>query len=114
MASNHSIDLLVVVIVSGEQVGKLAQQLVKHQFYFTRVDSTGGMNPESSVFLLVGIDSSRKPALIKLIERCCQPRERYIPTGVGNFTFDARSAMIEAQVGGALIYTVDVEHFERF
>ncbi len=113
LASNKPIDLLVVVIVSGEQVGKLAKQLVKRHFYFTRVDSNGGLNSESSVFLLVGIESSRKPALIKLIERCCTPSKRYIPIGLGSYIAQAAPTMIEAQVGGALVYTLEVEHFER-
>ncbi len=114
MESNNPIDLLVVVIVSGEQVGKLVQQLVKQQFYFTRVDSTSALSPESTVFLLAGIASSRKPALVKLIERCCKPSQRYIPTGLGNYVVQATPTMIEAQVGGALVYTLEVEHFERF
>ncbi len=65
------------------------------------------------MFLLVGIPGERKPTLFRLIQRCCKPRSRYIPTGLGYHIIQANPAMIEAQVGGAMVYSIEVEHFER-
>ena len=113
MNETESIDRLVIAVVSSEDVGDLAQQLIRDGFYFTRVTSHGGLLSDEIISLLVGINSSRHAALLDLIGRSCHTRVKYVPA-IDNSAFQGQPLMIEAQVGGAIIYTCEVEQFVQY
>jgi uncharacterized protein YaaQ len=113
MMTNQDIDLLVLAIVASQSVNDLTQELVKHAFYFTRVDSSGGLLGEARVSLLIGINQSRTQALLDIIQERCQTRLTYIPAHVEATLRQGQPFMIEAEVGGAKIYIFKVEHFEQ-
>jgi uncharacterized protein YaaQ len=114
MASSNSVNQLVFVIVSGRQADVLGHALVKEQFYFTKFDISMFAFQETTLCLMIGLNNSRNGTLIQLIEEHCQPHQEYVPV---QFTPPAGFpplSMIEARVGGALVYRVDVERFEQF
>ena len=113
MNETESIDRLVIAVVSRDDVGDLAQLLIRGGFYFTRVTSHGGLLSEEIVSLLIGINGSRHAALLDLISGCCHTRVKYVPA-VDNSAFQGQPLMIEAEVGGAIIYTCEVEQFVQF
>jgi uncharacterized protein YaaQ len=105
---------LVVVIATSEQAHQLAQELIQQQFFFTRVDNASGLVMDTTVCLLVGIPHHRIKPLAQLIKKCCQPRVKFIPARLDNQAMQIPPVMIEAEVGGATVFTFEVEHFERF
>ncbi len=107
------INQLAILVVSGYQSDDLMQHLVEQRFYFTKIDSSGGMLNEPAVCLLLGLNKSRLPLLVDLIQKCCQPYTQYIPTQLNSQSGYPSMSMIEAQVGGGLIYTLNVERFEQ-
>lgn len=113
MASSSEINQLVVVIAAVDQINDLSKKLNQSSFYFTRIDSTSGLIEEATVCLLIGMNAGRYAELIELVEICCQPRSRFIPTGFDSQFQMQMQPMIEAQVGGALVYTLDIDHFEH-
>ncbi len=113
MSESVAIDQLVIAVVSSQDVGELAQQLIRNGFYFTRVTSYGGLLTDEIVSLLVGINNSRHAALLDLIGRCCHTRVKYVPA-IDNSAFQGQPLMIEAEVGGAIIYTCEVEQFVQY
>jgi len=113
MKETESINRLFIVVVSSDDVGDLAQSLIRNGFYFTRVTSQGGLLSEEMVSLLIGIHNSRQGALLDVINQCCHTRVKYVPA-IDNSAFQGQPLMIEAQVGGALIYTCEVEQFIQY
>jgi uncharacterized protein YaaQ len=113
MNETVSIDRLVIAVVSSEDVGDLSQQLIRNGFYFTKVTSHGGLLSEEIISLLIGINQSRHSALLDLIGRCCHTRVKYVPA-IDNSAFQGQPLMIEAEVGGAIIYTCEVEQFVQY
>ncbi len=113
MAVAGPINQLVILVVSGRQSSDLMKKLTKNQFYFTVVNSSGGMIQEPTLSLFIGLNDSRLPALLKLVRACCQPQKQYIPAQLNFQPGYSNLPMIEAQVGGALVYITDVEHFEQ-
>ena len=113
MNATVSIDRLVIAVVSSQDVGDLAQQLIRNGFYFTRVTGQGGLLSDEIVSLLVGINNSRHAALLEIIGRCCHTRVKYVPA-IDNSAFQGQPLMIEAEVGGAIIYTCEVEQFVQY
>lgn len=112
-SSSGGIDRLVILVASGHQANELMQQLTRNSFQFTVIDSSGGMFQEPTSTLIVGLNSTRLQALVSLVEKYCQPQTQYIPAQLSippNYTI---LPMIEAQTGGALVYTMNVERFEQ-
>ena len=109
--ANESINQLVIVVVSGAQAGGLTQKLRAAGFYFTQLDSWGGLLEESTLCLLIGLNADRRPALLELICQCCQVHRQFIPARLDASMLQVQPVMIEAEVGGAAVYTVGVERF---
>jgi uncharacterized protein YaaQ len=112
MTDKAKIDLLVIAVVSSEDLGDLSQQLIQNGFYFTRVSSRGGLLSDEISSLLIGIQGSRHTALLAIIERCCHTRVKYVPA-MDNPLFQGQPVMIEAELGGAVIFTLEVDRFEQ-
>jgi uncharacterized protein YaaQ len=109
------VDLLVLVVLASEQVGELSSKLVKNGYRITLVNTSGGFMQTGATCLLVGIPSARFDDLEKLIGSVCHTHRQYIPTGAHlGFTDTLPPMMIEAEVGSAYIYTLEVEHYEFF
>ena len=113
MAAPAEINQLILVIVSGFQAGELMQHLTRNRFYFTKIDSSGGVFQEPTVVLLIGLNKSNLAPLLEIVREDCQPHPQYIPAHVNVQPGSAPFPMIEAQVGGALIYLMNVDKFTQ-
>lgn len=108
------VDQLAFVAVSGTQAGDLMQHLTKNNFYYTKIDSSGGIIQEPMVCLLIGFDKERKDDLMKLSRKYCKPHKQYIPANMSvQPGYTNQIPMIEAQMGGAVIHLLNVERFEQ-
>jgi uncharacterized protein YaaQ len=115
MASTQSqVNQLVFIVVSERQADELLKALVKERFYFTKIDSSGMIFQEPTLCLLIGLNSTRRDALMELVGQCCRPFEEYIPVQFNAPAGFPPMSMIEARAGGALVYVLDVERFEQF
>lgn len=107
------VNRIFIIVITGAQADQLVDSLVEHKFYATRIDSFGGLLSEPRNSLLVGFDSQRQDELLDLVQNCCSSRHQYIATQVGMLMDYSGIPMIEAQMGGATVYALDVEHFEQ-
>lgn len=113
MASQAHVDQLVIATVAGAQAGALSDRLVQDGFYTTQIDSSGGILYEATVSLLIGLESTRLQRLLEHLRECCRTHRRYIPAHVEAPLLEIQPVMIEAEVGGATVYVLDVTHFEQ-
>lgn len=109
-----SVNQLVFVIVSGRQADALSQALVKEQFYFTKFDISMFAFQETTLCLMIGLNNTRNGKLNQLIEENCQPHQEFVPVQFSPPAGFPPLSMIEARVGGALVYRVEVDRFEQF
>ncbi len=107
---------LVVCIVHNRDKGKITDELVKAGFKFTVVASTGGFLREGNTTFLIGIQSDELDTLMCLVDQNCQSREQLV-----NVTpFEAAPtggfipSPVKVPVGGAVVFVLPVERFERF
>lgn len=114
MASDKILNQLVVATVSGRQVGELADRLSRDGFDFTFIDSSGGGLLESTVSILIGLNRADLPRLLERLRECCRVRRQFLPAHLEGPFLEAQPVMIEAEVGGAAVYVLDVERFEQF
>lgn len=113
VTSPNIVNQLVIATVSGAQAGALMDRLTRDGFYVTQVDSSGGILHEATVSLLIGLDQTRLPCLLEHVRECCRTRRRFIPAHVEAPLLEIQPLMIEAEIGGATIYVLDVERFEQ-
>ena len=114
MPAASMINQLSLLVISGKQAGDLMQELTRNDFYYTIIDNTGSMLQEPVVCLLVGLSNTRMDVLEQLVRIYCQPQKEYIPAQVNIPPGLPSFQMIEAQMGGAIVYTLEVERFEQF
>ena len=116
MCENCGIDTLVILYITNEQIDALTQKLNDQRFYFTRIASSGGFLNYPNSSLLIGISSDRLDELKALINQFCRRRTTHIATQthIESYPHHSNPIIVEAEVGGATLQTLAVEHFEQF
>jgi uncharacterized protein YaaQ len=113
MAPPNVVNQLVIATVTGSQAGALTDRLTHDGFYVTQVDSSGGILREAAISFIIGLDRARLPRLLEHVRECCPTHRRFIPAHVEAPLLEIQPMMIEAEVGGATVYVLDVERFEQ-
>lgn len=107
---------LVVCIVHSRDRNKITEELVKSGFKFTVIGSTGGFLREGNTTVLIGCEESELDALAALIGQNCKTREQMV--NVMPFEAGPPGAFlpspVKVPVGGAVVFVLNVERFERF
>lgn len=103
---------LIMAIVNKDDAGRVSQELTKAGFMVTKLATTGGFLQTGNTTFLVGTEEERVDDVIGIVERFSKRRTQMVPTAM----YDAASpaAMpVEVTVGGATVFVVDVERFEK-
>ena len=106
---------LVIAVVQGEDATQTVQALSGAGISVTKMASSGGFLQQGNATLLIGVDDDKVDAAIELIRQNCRERSQYMtpmPPMVepGEFFMPYP---VEVQVGGATVFVVDVERFEK-
>lgn len=102
-------------MVQGEDAAQAVQALSQGGFAVTRLASQGGFLQQGNATLLIGVDDDRVEGAIGVLRENCRERQRYLtpmPPMVepGEFFMPYP---VEVQVGGATVWVLPVESFER-
>lgn len=104
---------LVIAVVNRDDVGEVSRTLTRQGFSSTRLATTGGFLLSGNVTLLVGVDEEKVQTVIDIIKEHSHSRKQMIPSTTES-SFGYYSSMpVEVTVGGATIFVVDIERFER-
>jgi len=107
---------LILSIINRDDSNALVDSLMRRGYRATVISTTGGFLREGNATILVGADDEKVPEVLQLIKDGChtrtqfvnplppvmEPGELYMPTPV------------EVQVGGATVFVVNVDSFQRF
>ena len=92
------------------------EALLKAEYRFTKIASTGGFLREGNVTILIGAEEQEVETVLNIVNESCKTREQYVnvlppeATPVGTFM----AYPVKVQVGGAIAFVMDIERFERF
>lgn len=107
---------LVFAIVHNDDAGKLTDTLREQGHQFTLISTTGGFLREGNSTILIGVDADRLDDVFTLIKSSCVTRTQFVnpmpPVMEPGELYLAQP--IEVQVGGATVFVMDVERFEKF
>ncbi|WP_425446833.1 cyclic-di-AMP receptor [Dethiothermospora halolimnae] len=106
---------LVIAIVQDEDSGKLVDELMENNFGVTKLASTGGFLKSGNTTIIVGVEKEKVDDVIDIIRKTCKSRKKVTtspaPTTWASGVYNPYT--VEVQVGGATIFVVDVENFEK-
>lgn len=106
---------LVIAVVQGKDEDVLLEELRRHDFGATVINSAGGFLRESNVTLLLGVKDDDVATVLALVARSCQPRTRFVnplmpviePGGA------LASSPVEVLIGGATVFVLPVDRYEQ-
>ena len=104
---------LVFAIVNDDDAGNVLAVLNKAGFSATKVASTGGYLKAGNTTFISGVEDDQVDQVLQLIGSNARKRTQIIhdTTSVGNFSTMAMP--LEITVGGATVFVLNVERFEK-
>lgn len=106
---------LVIAVVQGKDANDLLSALTADGFGATQISSAGGFLRESNVTLLIGVDDADVPAVQRIIQANCHSRTHFV-NPLMPIVEPGESLMpapVEVPVGGATVFVLGVQRFER-
>lgn len=106
---------LIVAIVHNEDAGVLVDALLEREFRATRLHSSGGFLKQSNATILVGVDDAKVDDVVALVRDNCRARTQTVSPippimEPGEFFMPYP---LEVEVGGAVVFVLPIERFER-
>jgi uncharacterized protein YaaQ len=106
---------LVVAIVHSDDAGSCTNALTDAGYDCTRLGTSGGFLQKGNATLLVGIDDLQVDAVIDVLRACARGRNEFInPVPATTEPVELFAPFpVEVEIGGATVFVLDVERFER-
>ena len=104
---------LVIAVVNHDDSAAVARALTQGGFSHTKLSTTGGFLMAGNTTFLVGVDEEKVQQVINIIHQYSFSRKQMIPTTTEMSYGYCPSMPVEVTVGGATIFVVDVDRFER-
>jgi len=104
---------LLVVITSDAEADALIKALVERGYPATKVSSTGGFLRRGSATILSGVDDADVENVLVIVRRECRARTERVPQTAIPFSQGVTPELAEVRVGGAIVFVLPVDHFEK-
>ena len=105
---------LIVAVIQDQDGDSVLTNLTEQGYRVTRIATTGGLLQQGNTTLLVGVEENQIPSVIETFKKFSRRRTYYMPSAVGvrpdGGTF---YNYIETEVGGAMLFVLDVDYFEQ-
>lgn len=111
-SENKKNDLLVAV-VQGQDADIAIESLIDEGFGVTRLPSAGGFLGRKSATLMIGVNKERVNEAIEILDQNCRKRVAFIAMPMENSPLPM-PAPTPITVGGASIFSLEVDHYEDF
>ena len=102
-------------IVQDDDAQTLIDAVVARGYRVTRINTVGGFLRKGNATLLIAIEERHLVGLIYLIRQHCRTRLVHMlaapPLDTGE---PFLTEPLEVEVGGAVVFIMDIEHFENF
>ncbi len=107
--------MLLLAVVHSDDAPGLLDALTKRGYRATRINTAGGFLKESNATMLLGVEDAQVDEVLSVIQSNCQTRTQYInplPPVMepGEFYMPYP---VDVQVGGATVFVLNVERYER-
>ena len=106
---------LVVAIVHNEDARALVDALLEREYRATRLHSSGGFLRQTNATIILGVEDAQVDEVVALVREKCTSRTQVVNPmppimEPGEFFMPYP---LEVEVGGATVFVLPVERFER-
>ena len=103
---------MIMAIVSGDDSSAVSAALTKARYSVTKLATTGGFLMSGNTTFLIGVNDAQVEDVIAIIAKHSKKRKQMVPNN--SFDVGMYSAFpVEVTVGGATVFVMNVEHFEK-
>lgn len=107
------VDRLMFAVLQEQDVETASRALRKAHIFSTRLPSTGGYLGRRSTTLLIGFAKEVEETILNALRKTCRTRVEYVTIPLEGTPLPV-PAPTPITVGGASIFTLEVERFEVF
>lgn len=104
---------LIMAIVNNDDSSVVANHLTAGGFSVTKLATTGGFLKAGNTTFIVGTDDDKVDSVIEIIEEHSQKRTQILPAATSFSPGLFPSMPVEVQIGGATIFVMNIERFEK-
>jgi len=106
---------LVIAVVQDQDANRLVDGLMEAGYRTTKLASTGGFLKQGNTTLLIGVKETDVQTVVDVIKETCRARKQVISPPVtaerSVNTFPLHP--VEIPVGGATVFVLNIEAFEK-
>ncbi|WP_096186131.1 cyclic-di-AMP receptor [Evansella halocellulosilytica] len=107
---------LIMAVVQDKDSNRLSDALIENDYRATKLASTGGFLKAGNTTFMIGTEDQHVDQVLQIIKDNCQSREQLVApiSPMGGNADSYVPYPVEVQVGGATVFVLPVEQFEKF
>lgn len=109
---------MIMAIVQNDDAPELVEELNRQKFFVTKMASTGGFLKKGNTTLLTGVEDHLVEKVCGIIKQFSGRRRQLVfattPSAGSLCSGVASSVPVDMEVGGATIFVLSVEEFQKF
>ena len=104
---------MILAIINQDDANSAVNALMKEGFHVTKLATTGGFLRAGNMTVLIGTEDDKVETVVGIIRKHSHSRKQIIPatTDINSGVFPTMP--VEVTVGGATMFILNVEQFER-
>lgn len=103
---------LIMAIVNKDDGPNVQKEITKAGFSATKLSTTGGFLMAGNITYIIGVADNEVDSVLSIIEKCSSKRTELLASS--SFGTDIYpTEPIEVTVGGATVFVLNVERFEK-
>jgi len=106
-----TINRLMTAVIQVQDVDPAMEALTQAGFLVTHMSSSGGFLGSRNETLLIGLSAGNEERVTQILAETCRRRVEYVATPLEGAPFHL-PLTTPVTVGGATVFTIDVEHYE--
>ncbi len=104
---------MILAIINQDDANMVVNALMQEGYSVTKLSTTGGFLRAGNMTILIGVEDEKVPKVLNIIHKQSHSRRQVIPTaselGMGYYP----SMPVEVTVGGATVFVLNVDQFQR-
>jgi len=104
---------MILAIVNHDDSGDVIGGLTEGGFMVTKIATIGGFLKKDNTTIILGVDDEKVDSAIEIIYSKSHSRQQMVPVVTEHGFAYSPETLLEVTVGGATIFVLDVERFEK-
>jgi len=104
---------LVMAIMGKNDASVVMDALTEESFQVTKMASTGGFLKSGNTTLIIGVENNKTNKVIDIISLYSSKRKQLVSNTTQAYWSSFNNTPFEVTTGGAIIFVLDVDRFEK-